>query len=269
MAAPNSEAIAPDDAAQESGISPRTLAFREAYRTQIAPAYSGLIHVALIYLIGGAMLWYAIPHIHAPSLAEWGVVPVVILLCNVFEWFLHAQVMHKPRPGFMGIYKRHTLAHHQFFTQSVPFHESTRDYRIVFFPPYALITFLAMSAIGAFVLDHLWSSNAAWLLMCTTTGMYLNYEFFHWCCHVEDDRIVRHLPFVNTIRRHHIAHHDTSIMMHRNMNLTYPIADWLFGTSDLDRGLLGHLFNGYDTRFVKPKQAMMPPREASQPHGAD
>jgi hypothetical protein len=25
----------------------------------------------------------------------------------------------------------------------------------------------------------------------------------------------------------------------------------LFGTSDLDRGLLGHLFNGYDTRFRK------------------
>ena len=24
------------------------------------------------------------------------------------------------------------------------------------------------------------------------------------------------------------------------MNLTFPIADWLFGTSDLDRGLLGH-----------------------------
>ena len=27
--------------------------------------------------------------------------------------------------------------------------------------------------------------------------------------------------------------------------------DWLLGTSDLDRGLIGHLFNGYDTRFVK------------------
>jgi hypothetical protein len=35
------------------------------------------------------------------------------------------------------------------------------------------------------------------------------------------------------------------------MNLTYPIADWLFGTSDLARGVLGHVFNGYDTRFVK------------------
>jgi len=30
--------------------------------------------------------------------------------------------------------------------------------------------------------------------------------------------------------------------MHVNMNLTLPIADWALGTSDLDRGLIGHLF---------------------------
>jgi hypothetical protein len=40
-------------------------------------------------------------------------------------------------------------------------------------------------------------------------------------------------------------------MMEVNMNLTFPIGDWLFGTSDLNRGLIGHLLNGYDTRFVK------------------
>ena len=28
-------------------------------------------------------------------------------------------------------------------------------------------------------------------------------------------------------------------MMEVNMNLTFPIADWAFGTSDLDRGLFG------------------------------
>jgi hypothetical protein len=39
--------------------------------------------------------------------------------------------------------------------------------------------------------------------------------------------------------------------MHVNMNLTFPIADWALGTSDLNRGLLGHHFNGYDERFVK------------------
>jgi hypothetical protein len=39
--------------------------------------------------------------------------------------------------------------------------------------------------------------------------------------------------------------------MERNMNLTFPVMDWLFGTSDLDRGLIGTLLNGYDTRYVK------------------
>jgi hypothetical protein len=97
----------------------------------------------------------------------------------------------------------------------------------------------------------LWSANAGWLLMCTTVGIYLNYEFFHWGCHVKDDSIVRRVPFMNTIRRHHIAHHNQAIMMEKNFNLTYPIADWLFATTDLDRGLLGHIFNGYDTRHVR------------------
>jgi hypothetical protein len=62
---------------------------------------------------------------------------------------------------------------------------------------------------------------------------------------------VRHVPFVNSLRRHHIAHHNQAIMMERNFNLTYPIADWLFATSDLRRGVFGHLFNGYDTRHVR------------------
>ena len=89
--------------------------------------------------------------------------------------------------------------------------------------------------------------------MCTTTGMYLIYEFMHFCCHVDENWFVRNCPFVNTLRRHHTAHHNARLMMETNMNLTFPIADWLFGTSDLDRGLVGHLFNGY-TR---------PPEEAS------
>ena len=81
--------------------------------------------------------------------------------------------------------------------------------------------------------------------------MYLIYEFMHLCCHVDENWFVRHMPFVNTIRRHHTAHHNQSIMMERNMNLTFPIMDCLMGTSDLNRGLLGHVFNGYDTRYVK------------------
>lgn len=242
---------------------PRQAAFRDEYRARVSPFYSGPAHVFLIYAIGLPTIWYAARHVHSPTWLEWLTVPVVFLLCNIFEWFLHAQVMHRPRKGFMGIYKRHTLAHHQFFTDVEPAYDTTRDFRIVFFPPYALVTFIAMSAVGSAILWLLWSTNAAWLLICTTAGMYLNYEFFHWCCHVKDDRIVRHIPFINTIRRHHIAHHNQAIMMDRNMNLTYPIADWLFGTSDLDRGLLGHLFNGYDTRHLRSELKRGSPLSAS------
>jgi hypothetical protein len=230
----------------------RQAAFRADYRARISPWYSGFGHVLVIAALGIATIWYCAGQIRGPSFAEWLVVPAAFLACNFFEWGLHRFVMHRPIKGLMGIYKRHTLAHHQFFTDHEPTVDSTRDFRITFFPPYALTTFICMSAAGGAVLGWLWSPNAGWLLVATTTAVYLNYELFHWGCHVKDDRIVRHVPFMNTIRRHHIAHHDTAIMMGTNMNLTYPIADWLFGTSDLDRGLLGHIFNGYASRHRKP-----------------
>ena len=164
----------------------------------------------------------------------------MFLACNLFEWWVHRYVMHRPVTGFMGIYRRHTHAHHQFFTHLEPTINNTRDFRITFFPPYAMVTFIAISIPPALVVSWLWSANAGWLLMCTTVGTYLNYELFHWCCHVKDDRIVRYVPFVNSLRRHHIAHHNQAIMMEMNLNLTYPIANWVFDTTDLRRGLLGH-----------------------------
>jgi len=112
------------------------------------------------------------------------------------------------------------------------------------------------------------------LLITTTTSMYLIYEFMHFCCHVEENAFVRNMPFVNTIRRHHTAHHNQSIMMERNMNLTFPVMDYVFGTSDLNRGLLGHIFNGYSTRYVKTdmRRTARTPRvavkEQSVPHAA-
>lgn len=232
-------------------LSRRQQAFRADFRARIGRLYHGWAHVALIYAIGGAAIWYCVRQLGTPAWYEWLVVPVAFLGANVFEWWIHKYVMHRPLKGLMGIYKRHTLAHHQFFTENEYTIDSARDFRIVFFPPYALITFLAMSLVPALLLRAAGFPDAGWLLLMTNTALYLNYEFFHFCCHVKDDRLVRHIPFINTIRRHHAAHHNTAIMMERNFNLTYPIADWFFGTSDLKRGLLGHLLNGYDARFLR------------------
>lgn len=126
-----------------------------------------------------------------------------------------------------------------------------RDWRVTFFPPYAMNVFILMSLPHGLLLAWLISPNVGMLLMCTTTGMYLVYEFMHFCCHVDENWFVHHCHFVNTLRRHHTAHHNSHLMMEVNMNLTFPVADWLFGTSDLDRGLIRQIFNGYSTKHLK------------------
>jgi hypothetical protein len=131
--------------------------------------------------------------------------------------------------------------------------DSTREFRIIFFPWRALFTFIALGTPFALALAWLVNTNAGYILLVTMVGQYLIYETFHYCCHVHENRFVRNTAFVNTIRRHHTAHHNQGIMMGINMNLTFPIADWFMGTSDLKRGLLGHLFNGYNEKHIKPE----------------
>lgn len=227
--------------------------FRKEYRSRIAGWYNGWFHVAVIYALGGAALYYFTRHVETVRWWEWLTIPVVIVLCNMFEWWVHCKVMHRPinNRAARAVYNRHTLNHHQFFSDTEMRFRDHRDWRVTVFPPFALVTFVMMSTPPALIAGVLISANVGWLLICTTVGMYLVYEFMHFCCHVEENWFVRHCPLVNTLRRHHFAHHNTRLMMEVNMNLTFPISDWMFGTSDLDRGLLGHLFNGYDTRYLK------------------
>jgi len=245
----------------------RQAGFRKEYRSRIAGWYSGYIHVLVIYAIGLTAIYIYTQHINNVRWWEWLTIPVVVILCNMFEWFLHMRVMHRPIKitGLRAIYVRHTLNHHQFFTDhEMRFHDD-KDWRVTFFPPYAMVVFILLSTPGGLILGYLLSENVGWLVMCATTGVYLTYEFMHFCCHVDENAFVRYCPLVNTIRRHHTAHHNDRLMMEVNMNLTLPISDWLFGTSDLDRGLLGHLFNGYSTKYLKGNLKGVPgtPFEAS------
>ncbi len=234
-------------------MSQRQADFRKEYRSRIVGWYNGYFHVAVIYALGIAAMYFYIQHIHQVLWWEWLAIPVFFVGCNIFEWVTHKYVMHRPINirGLRAVYNRHTLNHHQFFTDHEFRFRDHKDWRVTVFPPFALVTFIMMSTPPALLFGWLISPNVGWLLMCTTTGMYLVYEFMHFCCHVDENRFVRNCPFVNTLRRHHIAHHNTRLMMETNMNLTFPIADWLFGTSDLDRGLFGHLFNGYSTKHLK------------------
>ena len=234
-------------------MSERQRQFRAEYQAQISPSYTGLVHVGVMYVVGLSVIAWSLSRMQAASW-EWLLVVPVFVFSNLFEWWIHKYVMHRLIDvwALRAIYDRHTRQHHQYFTNNEMTVDSTREFRIIFFPWRALFTFMALGTPFALALGALVNPNAGYVLMVTIVGQYLIYETFHYCCHVHENWFVRHVPFVNTIRRHHTAHHNQGIMMDRNMNLTFPIADWLMGTSDLDRGLLGHLFNGYDESHIKP-----------------
>jgi len=233
-------------------LSERQRQFREAYKANIGPLYNGIVHVAVTFGVGIAAIAYCVSQMRGASW-EWLLTVPVLLGGNFAEWFMHRYVMHRRINVFAlrSIYERHTRQHHQYFTDNEPTFETAREFRIVFFPWRVLVTLgvfgTLLGCVAALTLD----ANAGYVVFITIVGSYLVYEVFHYCCHLHDNWFVRNVPFINTIRRHHIAHHNQGIMMKYNMNLTFPIADWFMGTSDIDRGLLGHLFNGYSETHVK------------------
>jgi hypothetical protein len=206
----------------------------------------------VLYGAGIVAIWYCLQHLHAARW-EWLLTVPVFLAGNFVEWGMHRFVMHRRIDVFAlrAIYERHTREHHQYFTDAEPTIDTTREFRIVFFPWRVLITLGVGGSILGTIAANLINANAGYIVFLTMVAQYLVYETFHYCCHVHDNWFVRNVPSINTIRRHHTAHHNMGIMMKYNMNLTFPIADWILGTSDLRRGFFGTLFNGYSEKHVK------------------
>ncbi len=226
--------------------------FREQYVAQISPWYNGLVHVVVTFGVGIAAIAWCVNRMQ-DARWEWLLLIPVAIAGNFIEWGMHQHVMHRLKDvwAIRAIYDRHTRQHHQYFTDNDHIIHTTREFRIVFFPWRLLVALGSFGALFGWIASLAWNANAGYVVFITMVGHYLLYEFFHFCCHVPENGFVRNAPFLNTIRRHHKAHHNMGIMMHVNMNLTFPLADWALGTSDLKRGLLGTLFNGYDERYVK------------------
>jgi hypothetical protein len=226
--------------------------FRENYIAGVSPWYHGLLHIGVMYAAGIAAILWCVTRMQGATW-EWLLVIPVAIGGNFVEWAMHKYVMHRHVDVFAlrAIYDRHTRQHHQYFTDNDPTISTVKEFRIVFFPWRVLMVLAVAGGALGWIAAQVFNPNAGYVVFITMIGHYMVYETFHFCCHVPENAFVRHMPFVNTIRRHHSAHHNMGIMMHCNMNLTFPVADWAMKTSDLKRGLLGHLFNGYDETHVK------------------
>lgn len=218
--------------ADELDTDSRVVAFREEYRaSEIPENYRGGVH----FLITNTMILTAVVlcvmQLDAVQAWEWWTIPITFLYANLSEYLGHRFVMHKPRPGFGLIFKRHTKQHHRFFTHTTMPVDSFRDFKVVLFPPILIGFFLgAFGTPIALLIGNFVSINSAWLFAITGLLYFLNYEYLHSAYHLPNSHWVTRLPGMAGLRRLHQTHHDKSIMTKCNFNITYPVCDFLFRT---------------------------------------
>jgi hypothetical protein len=208
-------------------------AFRTEYRRrEIGARYSGWGHFALTTTGSIAAVVFAATQVRDVRPLEWLAIPAAFFIANAGEYLGHRGPMHHPRRGLGILYQRHTRQHHRFFTHDAMACTSSRDFKMILFPPVMLAFFLGGLAplIGS-LLYVAFGPAVAWLFVATTMSYFLTYEWLHLAYHVRDDSLVARLPLLSTLRRHHTLHHDPRLMGRYNFNITFPICDRLFGTS--------------------------------------
>ena len=170
-----------------------------------------------------------------PSWLELLTVPVSFLIANLAEYFGHKGPMHRKAAGLGIVFRRHTLEHHHFFTHQAMSFESTRDFKMVLFPPVLLIFFLGGIAtpLGALAFLLL-TPNCGWLFVTTAMAYFLSYEWLHFSYHLPDGHWLSRTRVLARLRKHHTHHHDLALMGKWNFNITFPICDAVMGTSFKD-----------------------------------
>jgi hypothetical protein len=227
--------------------------FKKEYVAATPWWYRGELHLACMLVLTLGTIAFCWSRLEDPTFYEWLLVVPIFLFGNWVEWAAHRYILHRPMKGLEMVYKRHCAVHHQFFTDHDLSYKGQKEWRALLFPPFAPLGFLLMALPPALVVGALWSADAAYIVVIAMAVYYLMYEGLHTLSHLDDDRhpYLKHIPLVNTVRRMHVIHHDLGFMQTRNFNLTFPICDALFGTSDLDRGVIGTLFNGASEAHVR------------------
>ncbi len=214
-------------------VAPSAVAdYRADYRAeQIGPHYRGWLHFAFTSGVCLTVIAACVSRTHAATLGELCTIPATFLFANGVEWFGHRFVMHRPRPGLAIVYRRHTVEHHHFFTHDLMSFESSRDFKMVLFPPAMLLFFFGLFAapIGL-VLARFMSPNIAYLYVATAFGYFISYEWLHFAYHLPADSWLGSIGLFAGLRRHHQQHHNLALMGRWNYNITFPICDLLFGT---------------------------------------
>ena len=206
--------------------------FRDRYRARvIGPLYNGFVHLAFVVIGSSAVIGLSLSLVRDPTWLDWLCLPVTFVLANFIEYLGHRGPMHHWFWRMGLIFHRHTYEHHQFFTDEWMTCRNQRDFKIVLFPAVMLFFYLGVIAFpigGLLYLFH--TRNTAYFYVAMATFYFMSYEVLHFCYHLDDDIWISRLPIIRALRRHHRIHHRLNLMLKYNFNITWPIADFFFGT---------------------------------------
>jgi hypothetical protein len=207
-------------------------AARAKLRADVPSWYRGWAHFWFTTVWSLTVLVLAWRQVSEPTSAELAIVPIAFLVANLVEYLAHRYPMHHRTRGLTIFYDRHTVVHHNFYTHEAMAAESSRDFKMILFPANVAVAFvLGVGAPIAALFYWVVSPNAGWLFLGTALFYYLTYEWLHWSYHQPAGHWVRGVPGISILSRHHTLHHDPRQMTKLHFNITYPIFDWVFGTT--------------------------------------
>ncbi len=208
---------------------------RERLQAAIPRLYSGALHLLGINLFGLAAIAACVWQLERPPSAallalDVALAPAALVFANAFEWWVHKGPLHRPAPLLGRLYRRHACAHHVMFTDDRMAVANQRELALVLFPPYVfpLLLVLVSPLVGAL---YLLRPNLAFLFLAAALGYYLLYEWLHLCHHLPAESWIGRRGWVRALRRHHLRHHDPARMTRGNFNVSFPLTDWLVGST--------------------------------------
>ncbi len=211
---------------------------RESVRRRVTAEipwwYSAWGHLAGTTGIGVAVLAvsaHQLLSLGTTRASDWLVVPLVLLVANFFEWWVHKNVLHRRRWPMEVIYDKHTPMHHMIYVEGDMALRSYTEFRLVLIPAAGVLGIVLSTAPVAFGVGKLWSAPAGWLFLVTASLYMVSYELLHLAYHAPKDSFIGRRRTIQLFRAHHAKHHDPRLMQRRNFNVTIPLFDWIMRTS--------------------------------------
>jgi hypothetical protein len=207
---------------------------RARIRRQHRPRwYDWRLHVAAMVGSWAATVGVCLWRIDGAQPLEWLWVLGGVALSYTAEYAFHRWPFHHRWGG--GVYRRHTVLHHNFFTDRHVTIDSLDDLWLVLLPPFAFLAFWTILAPMMAGLHFVAGPNAPWLFALGALGVYYPlYEIPHFVSHFAKRGGPLAHPFWHAISLHHRLHHAPDRMQH-NLSFGIPLWDRVLGTYWRDR----------------------------------